>query len=55
MFLPCLLTLCDEEQQRAWVPLAESKKARPAFLFVVASLLVFYCCRDPSPIPIITP
>jgi hypothetical protein len=29
MFLPCLLTLCDEAQQRAWVPLAESKKARP--------------------------
>lgn len=28
MFLPCLLTLCDEAQQAAWVPLAESKKVR---------------------------
>lgn len=26
MFLPCLLSLCSEEQQAYWVPLATSKK-----------------------------
>lgn len=33
MFVPCLLSLCDEEQQAYWLPLARTKRvSQPCWL-----------------------
>jgi hypothetical protein len=46
MFLPCLLTLCDEAQQQAWVPLARSKKAsRPLWLYLLCFFFLIHFDR----------